>query len=60
MRWKICDCGVEDLSVKLKQRKLRWFGHHIHVKREEGGVLGEVGEVRVGGDGQQEGLGKIE
>ena len=20
-------CGVEDLSVKLRQRRLRWFGH---------------------------------
>ena len=27
-------CGVEDLSVKLRQRRLRWFGH---VKRAEGG-----------------------
>ena len=26
-------CGVEDLSVKLRQRRLRWFGH---VKRAEG------------------------
>ena len=33
-------CGVEDLSIKLRQRRLRWFGH---VKRAEGGVLGEVG-----------------
>ena len=45
-------CGVEDLSVKLRQRRLRWFGH---VKRAEGGVLGEVGEVRVGGR-QPEGI----
>ena len=48
-------CGVEDLSVKLRQRRLRWFGH---VKRSEGGVLGEVGEMRIGEDGRQEGLGK--
>ena len=31
-------CRVEDLSIKLVQRRLRWFGH---VKRAEG-VLGEV------------------
>ena len=29
----------------MRQRRLRWFGH---VKRGEGSVLGEVGEVRVG------------
>ena len=33
-------CGVEDLSVKLRQRKWRWFGH---VKRAKVCVLGEVG-----------------
>ena len=33
---------VEDLSVKLRQRIIRWF---VPVKREEGGVLFEVGEV---------------
>ena len=32
-------CGVEDLSVKLRQTRLRWFGH---VKRA-GGMLGEGG-----------------
>ena len=49
-------CQVEDLSVKLRQKRQRWFGH---VKRAEGrSVLGDVGEVIVGGDGQQEGLGK--
>ena len=32
-------CGVEDLSVKLRQRRLKWFGH---VKRAEMGVVGEV------------------
>ena len=37
--------GVKDLFAKLRQRRLRWFGH---VKRAEGGVLGEVGEVRAG------------
>ena len=39
-------CEVEDLSVKLRQRRLRWFGH---VKRGEKGVLAEVEEVRLGG-----------
>ena len=48
-------CGVENLSVKLRQGRLRWFGH---VKRAEGGVLGEVGEARIGANGQLEGLGK--
>ena len=42
-------CGVEDLSDKLRQKRLRCFGL---VKRAEGDV---VEEVRVG---QQEGLGK--
>ena len=37
-------CGVEDLSVKLRQRRLRWFEL---VTREEGDVLDEVGEVTV-------------
>ena len=44
----------------LKQRRLRWIGH---VKRvEEGGSIGwgEVGEVRVGGDGQWEGQDKVD
>ena len=51
-------CGVEDLSVKLRQKRLRiWFGY---VKMKEGGVLDEVGKVRVGGDGRQEGLEKVE
>ena len=36
---------VEDLSVKLRQRIIRWF---VPVKREEGGVLFEVGEVIIG------------
>ena len=40
-------CGVEDLSVKMRQR-LRWLGC---VKRAVGVVLGEVGEMRVGGVG---------
>ena len=29
-------CGVEDLSVKVRQRRLRWFGH---VGRAEGSLL---------------------
>ena len=36
-------CQVEDLSVKLRQKRQRWFGH---VKRAEDDVLGKVGEVR--------------
>ena len=39
-------CGVEDLSVKLRQRRLRWFEH---VKRAEGSLLKEVEEVKIGG-----------
>ncbi len=23
----VCVCGVEDLSARLRQRRLRWFGH---------------------------------
>ena len=30
-------CGVESFFVKLRQRRVRWFGH---VKRAERGVLG--------------------
>ena len=44
MKWQ--RCGAKDLSVKLRQRRLRWFGH---VKRVEEGVLREVVEVRIGG-----------
>ncbi len=36
-------CGVEDLSAKLRQRRLRWFGH---VERAGGGALNEVRELR--------------
>ncbi len=36
-------CGVEDLSVKLRKRRLRWFGH-VERARESA-----MGEVRVGG-----------
>ncbi len=39
-------CGVEDLSAKLRQRRLRWFGH---VERAGGGALNEVRELRVEG-----------
>jgi len=39
-------CGVEDLSVKLRQRRLRWFGQ---VRRAEGSLVKEVEEVKIGG-----------
>ncbi len=39
-------CGAEDLSVKLRKRKLKWFGHVIRARE---GVLSEVREIRVGG-----------
>ena len=39
-------CGVEDLSAKLRQRRLRWFGH---VERAGEGALNEVRELRVEG-----------
>ena len=39
-------CGLEDLSAKLRKRRLTWFGH---VKRAEGGLLLEVEEMRVEG-----------
>ena len=38
-------CGVEDLSVRVMQRRLRWFGH---VRRAEGSLLNELEEVRIG------------
>ena len=38
--------GVEDLSVKVMQRRLKWFGH---VRRAESSLLNEVEEVRTGG-----------
>ncbi|MPC42051.1 hypothetical protein E2C01_035664 [Portunus trituberculatus] len=37
-------CGVEDLSVELRKRRLSWFGH---VRRVEGRVLSEVEEIYV-------------
>ncbi len=39
-------CEVEDLSVKLTKRRLRWFGH---IGRAREGALSEVREMRVGG-----------
>ena len=39
-------CGVEELPVKLRQRRLRWYGH---VKRAEGSVLNEEVDLRVTG-----------
>ena len=38
--------GVEDISVKLRQRRLRWFRH---VKRAEDSLLKEVEEVKING-----------
>ncbi len=37
-------CGVEDLSVKLRKKRLRWFGH---MERAREGALSEVREMRV-------------
>ena len=37
-------CGVEDLSVKVRQRILRLFEH---VRRAEGSLLNEAEEVRI-------------
>ena len=51
-------CGVQDLSLKLRQIRLRWLGH---VKRAEGIIWGgESWGVRIegeswGGESQQEG-----
>ncbi len=39
-------CGIEDLSAKLRQRRLTWFGY---VERAGGGALNEVWELRVEG-----------
>ena len=39
-------CGVEDLSVKVRQRRLRWFGH---ARRAEDSLLNEVDEMRIVG-----------
>ena len=39
-------CRVEDLSVKVRQRRLRWFGH---VRRARGSLLNEVEEIRIAG-----------
>ena len=39
-------CGVEDLSVKVRQRRLKWFGH---IKRAEDSLFNEVEEMRIGG-----------
>ena len=39
-------CGLEVLSIKLRQRILRWLGH---VKRADSSFLKEVEEVKIGG-----------
>ena len=40
-------CGVEDVAVKIRQRRLRWYGH---VRRsQEESILREVEELAVGG-----------
>ena len=40
-------CGLTDIQVKLRQRRLQWFGH---VRREkEGGGLRRVEEMNVAG-----------
>ena len=38
--------GVEDLSVKVRQRRMRWFGH---IRRAEGSLLNEAEEMRIVG-----------
>ena len=39
-------CGVEDLSVKVRQRRLRWLGQ---VRREEGSLLNKFEGMRIVG-----------
>ena len=39
-------CGVEELAGELRKRRLRWYGH---LKRADGGPLGEIEEIRVEG-----------
>ena len=41
-------CRVEALSVKLRQRRLRWYTYG-HVMKAEGGVLNEVKDLRGAG-----------
>ncbi|MPC12887.1 hypothetical protein E2C01_005601 [Portunus trituberculatus] len=38
-------CGVKDISVELRKRRLRWFGH---MRRAVGGVLSKVEQVQDG------------
>jgi hypothetical protein len=40
-------CGVEELEVELRRRRLRWFGHVARV--EEGSVLRLAEVLQVGG-----------
>ena len=39
-------CGLPDLESRLRQRRLRWFGH---VKRAEADIIGEVSTLPVAG-----------
>ena len=51
-------CGVKEIETKIRQRRLRWFGH---VRREaEGGVLRLVEEMEVPGKRRLEDQGKRE
>jgi len=41
-------CGLKMIQDKLRQRRLQWFGHVAHVRREtERGVLRLVEEMEV-------------
>ena len=37
---------MEDLSTKVRQRRLRWFEH---IRKAKGSLLSEVEEGRIGG-----------
>jgi hypothetical protein len=40
-------CNVKELSVVLRERRLRWFGHVM--RREGAGALGRIMEMEVEG-----------